>query len=77
MGAIAVGKRADFVVLNADHHALLGRSQDSVLDAWIFSGGNSCVRDVYVGGKLRVKDGAHVDAASITHKFKQTLARFS
>ncbi len=76
-GAIAVGKRADFVVLNADHHALLGRSQDSALDAWVFSGGNSCVRDVFVGGKPRVKDGAHVDAASITNKFKQTLARFS
>ncbi|MDE2445129.1 MAG: formimidoylglutamate deiminase [Alphaproteobacteria bacterium] len=75
MGAIAVGKRADFVVLNPDHHALIGRSQDSAIDAWIFSGGNSCVRDVYVGGKQVVKDGAHVAAAAITKNFKQTIAR--
>jgi formimidoylglutamate deiminase len=75
MGAIAVGRRADFVVLNKDHHALLGRADDAALDAWIFSGGNSCVRDVYAGGKLQVKDGVHVNALSISNNFKKTIAR--
>ena len=75
MGAIAVGKRADFVVLNDEHHALLGRNQDAALDAWIFSGGNACVRDVYVGGVQRVKDGVHVSARAITDQFKKTIAR--
>jgi formimidoylglutamate deiminase len=75
MGVIEIGRRADFVVLDDDHHALLGRAEDAALDAWIFSGGNSCVRDVYAGGKLQVKDGIHVNALSIANNFKKTIAR--
>jgi formimidoylglutamate deiminase len=77
MGSIEIGKRADFVVLNDDHHALLGRVEDVALDAWIFSGGNACVRDVYAGGKLQVKDGVHVNAAAIKSNFKKTIARLT
>lgn len=35
MGAIEIGKRADFVVLDATHNSLLGPTNDAVLDAWI------------------------------------------
>jgi formimidoylglutamate deiminase len=77
MGAIEIGRRADFVVLNDDHHALLGRVEDAALDAWIFSGGNQCIRDVYAGGKLQVKDGVHVNAAAIANNFKKTIARLA
>jgi formimidoylglutamate deiminase len=77
MGDIAVGRRADFVVLNEDHHALLGRGDDAALDAWIFSGGNACVRDVYAGGQLQVKDGVHVNATTIKNKFKKIIARLA
>ncbi len=77
MGVISVGKRADFVVLDAEHHSLLGRMQDNALDAWIFSGGNACVRDVYVGGVQLVKDRTHIHSAQIIKNFKKTLARLS
>jgi formimidoylglutamate deiminase len=77
MGAIEIGKRADFVVLDDEHHSLLGRAEDNALDAWIFSGGNACVRDVYVGGKLLVKDREHLNSASITRNFKKTLVRLT
>ena len=77
MGAIEVGKRGDFVALNDDHHGLLGRAEDAALDAWIFSGGNLCVRDVYAGGKLQVKDGVHVNAVSIKNNFKKIVARLA
>lgn len=77
MGAIEVGKRADIVLLDREHHSMLGRSQDNALDAWIFSGGNSAVRDVYVGGRLLVKDREHLHQAAIVKKFKQTLARLA
>jgi formimidoylglutamate deiminase len=77
MGSIEVGRRADFVVLNEDHHALLGRGDVAALDAWIFSGGNQCIREVYVGGKLQVKDGVHVNAAAIANNFKKTIARLA
>jgi formimidoylglutamate deiminase len=77
MGAIEVGRRADFVVLDDEHHALLGRTEDAALDAWIFSGGNQCIRDVYAGGKLQVKGGAHVNASAIANNFKKTIARLA
>jgi formimidoylglutamate deiminase len=37
-GRIAPGYRADLVVLDSEHPALVGRSGDALLDAWIFSG---------------------------------------
>jgi formimidoylglutamate deiminase len=77
MGAIEIGKRADFVVLDDEHHSLLGRKEDNALDAWVFSGGNACARDVYVGGKLLVKDREHLHRASITQNFRKTLERLS
>lgn len=50
-GAIAVGKRADFIVLDTDHPLLCERSGDEILDSWIFSGNSNVVRDVYVGDR--------------------------
>jgi formimidoylglutamate deiminase len=74
-GSIAKGLRADIVVLDADHPALIGRSGDAILDSWIFSGGNECVRDVFVGGRHLVKDRKHVHERAITQRYRETLAR--
>ena len=59
-GTVAVGKRADLVVLDAGHPALLGRSSHAVLDSWIFSGTENPVRDVMVGGDWVVRGGRHL-----------------
>ena len=75
--AIAVGKRADFVVLDDEHHSLIGRSEDAALDAWIFSGGNGVVRDVYVAGQQVVKDRRHIAAEATLKKFKATVSRLA
>lgn len=72
-GAIAVGKRADFVVLDTDHPLLYQRRGDELLDSWIFSGNQNTVRDVYVGGKHVIQDGQHAQEAAIAHRFKATL----
>lgn len=58
-GSIERGMRADLVVLDADHPALLGRHGHAVLDSWIFSGTDNPVRDVMVGGEWVVRDGRH------------------
>ena len=50
---------ADVVVLDTEHPALVGRSGDELLDAWIFSGEDTPVRDVMVGGTWVVEDGRH------------------
>src|SRR3546814_662820 len=42
-GALAVGCRADVVVLDPDHPVLAGRSGDTLLDSWLFSGNRSPV----------------------------------
>lgn len=59
LGAFQTGYRADVVVLDTEHPALVGRSGDELLDAWIFSGEDTPVRDVMVGGTWVVEDGRH------------------
>ena len=72
-GAIAVGKRADFVVLDTDHPLLCERSGDEVLDSWVFSGNSNAVRDVFVGGRQVIKNGHHAQEAVIAERFKSTI----
>ena len=72
-GEIAVGKRADFIVLDTNHPLLCERNGDELLDSWIFSGNNNTVRDVYVGGKHVIKDGQHAQQNEIAKRFKATL----
>src|SRR5579863_7680035 len=56
-GTITPGALADLVVLDTEHPALVGRHRDSLLDAWIFSGNITPVRDVMVAGRWVVRDG--------------------
>ena len=77
VGAIAAGCRADIMVLDADHPALIGRAQDTALDTWIFSGGNSCVKDMIVGGRHVVKDRHHAHEDTIARNFRAALGRLS
>ena len=70
-GVVAEGARADIVVLDEDHPALIGRTDDDVLDAWIFSGGAACVRDVFVGGRQLVRDRRHVKETSIIDRYRR------
>ena len=72
-GEVAVGKRADFVVLDTDHPLLSERSGDELLDSWIFSGNSNLVRDVYVGGQHVIQNGHHALEAVIADRFKSIL----
>ena len=70
-GVLAEGARADIVVLDEDHPALIARTEDEVLDSWIFCGGAACVRDVFVGGRQVVAGGRHVNEASIVGRYRK------
>jgi formimidoylglutamate deiminase len=72
-GALAAGLRADIVVLDQQHGALAGRTGDNVLDSWIFSGGNACVKDVFVAGQHLVRQGQHIDGPNITARYRKAL----
>lgn len=75
VGKIAPGHRADIAVLDSDHPALIGRKGDQVIDSWIFSGGNACIRDVFVAGRQVVKDGQHINEAAIAKRFRAAVEK--
>jgi formimidoylglutamate deiminase len=74
-GAIKTGLRGDFVVLDPDHPALIGRRGDEAVDSWVFSGGSACVKDVIVAGDIVVKDRRHSREDEILRDFRAALSR--
>lgn len=76
-GRIAVGAPADLVLLDPGHPALLGRSGDALLDAWIFASAGSPVREVRVRGRRVVADGRHVARDAAEAAWRAALARLS
>jgi formimidoylglutamate deiminase len=59
VGRIAVGCRADWVVLDALHPSMAGASTDVALDRLLFAGADKAIRDVMVGGHWVIKGGRH------------------
>ena len=51
LGGLAVGQRADFLVLDTDSPSLLGVPADHVLDAMIFSSPDARLSHVFVAGR--------------------------
>ncbi len=77
VGMIAPGLRADIAVLDDEHSSLIGRTQDAALDTWIFSAGNSCIKDMIVGGHHVVKDRHHAHEDIIARNFRAALGRLA
>ncbi len=73
IGSIAVGYRADLVVLDANHPRLHGRARNDLLDSWIFSGNENLVRDVYIDGRKVIDAGHHADEARIANAYRAAL----
>ena len=59
MGALAEGKRADFVVLDGEHPDIADRHGDAIANALVFSGSPGLVRDVMVAGRWVVRERHH------------------
>jgi formimidoylglutamate deiminase len=74
VGALAPGKRADFIVLDDDHPNLDGLHDSEVLGSLVFCGNDNLVKDVMVGGQWVVRGQKHVAQPAITARFKKTLA---
>jgi formimidoylglutamate deiminase len=75
--AIAAGSRADLVVLDTEHPSLVGRSGDAILDAWLFSGNSTPVRDVMVGGTWMVRDRTHRNQRPVAEAFAHAMRRLA
>ncbi|MGF2252248.1 formimidoylglutamate deiminase [Yersinia ruckeri] len=59
IGALAVGYRADWLVLDGADPYIAGTPSASLLNRWLFAGDKSQIRDVYVGGKPVIISGFH------------------
>ncbi|MZR31868.1 formimidoylglutamate deiminase [Sneathiella litorea] len=70
---LQVGSRANFVVLDKNHPALIGKSARKILDSWLFAGDNTVVKDVAVDGKLVIRDRHHLEEEAITHRFRRVM----
>jgi len=73
IGQIKSGYRADFIVLDDNHPRLYGRTQEDLIDSWIFSGNANLINSVYVGGKKVIDAGHHVQEETIAQNFRNTL----
>ena len=76
-GSIAPGKLADLVVLDTEHPTLVGRAGEGLLDAWLFSGSSTPVRDVMVAGEWVVRLSRHHAQRAIAAAFARTMHRLA
>jgi formimidoylglutamate deiminase len=76
-GAIAVGRRADWVVLDAGHPSMAGASADTALDHLLFAGGNAAIRDVMVAGRWALTDGRHALEDELRPRFAALMQQLA
>lgn len=71
------GSPADLVSIDADHPAMIGRSDDAILDSLIFVGGRQAVDCVWRRGRKWVERGRHRDRDAIVARYAGTLGRLA
>lgn len=76
-GVIEVGRRADMIMLDPASPLLIGTPDKYLLDRLIFSGNQSPVKHVMIGGKWVVRDRTHPGAEEITNVFRNTMERLA
>jgi formimidoylglutamate deiminase len=75
VGALAVGARADWVVLDGAHPSMAGAVPATALDHLLFAGGSAAIRDVMVGGRWVVKDQRHEAESSLAGPFRRLMGQ--
>jgi formimidoylglutamate deiminase len=76
-GAIEVGRRADWLVLDAAHPSLAGAAADTALDHLLFAGGEAAIRDVAVAGRWVIKDRRHAVEDELRPRFAALMQRLA
>jgi formimidoylglutamate deiminase len=77
VGGIAVGCRADWLVLDDSHPAMAGAAADGALDRLLFAGADKAIRDVMVGGRWVVKEHRHSADDQLRADFGRTMKHLS
>ena len=73
VGELAVGKRADWLVLDGQDPYIAMADGDAILNRWLFAGGDRQVRDVMVNGQWVVRQGRHEQEAQSALAFVEVL----
>jgi len=73
IGELAVGKRADWLVLDGQDPYIAMADGDAILNRWLFAGGDRQVRDVMVNGQWVVRQGRHEQEAQSALAFVEVL----
>jgi formimidoylglutamate deiminase len=77
VGAIEVGRRADWLVLDAAHPSLVGAAPDTALDHLLFAGADAAVRDVMVAGRWVIKERRHAREDALRPRFAGLMQRLA
>jgi len=70
-----LGSAADIITLDAGHAALACRSEDALLDSYIFAGTSGIIGDVWRGGKKVVSNGRHLRRDAVIHRYRAVLKK--
>jgi formimidoylglutamate deiminase len=70
-----VGRRADWLVLDAGHPSMVGAAAGTALDHLLFAGGEAAIRDVMVAGRWRVKDRHHAAEDESRQSFARLMRK--
>ncbi|ELF6204091.1 formimidoylglutamate deiminase [Pseudomonas putida] len=73
VGELAVGKRADWLVLDGQDPYIALADGDAILNRWLFAGGDRQVRDVMVNGQWVVRQGRHAQEEESAGAFAGVL----
>jgi formimidoylglutamate deiminase len=76
-GTIEVGRRADWLVLDAAHPSMVGATADAALDHLLFAGGDAAIRDVMVAGRWAIKDRRHAAEDELRPRFAGLMKRLA
>ena len=76
-GKISVGYWADLLALDSNAINLVGHEHDTILDSFVFAGGDRLVKDVWSAGRHLVKNGRHVKSESLINTYLQTMRSIS
>lgn len=72
-GEIAVGARADIVILDGEHPALVAKPLEYIFDSLIFAGARGAIKHVMVAGEWHVWAGHHDKYNETTERFRATM----
>lgn len=75
VGELAVGKRADVLVLDLNLSLFAARSDIAIADTFVFSGTSESIRDVMVGGRWLVQDRRHFAETAVSVGYKRALQK--